>query len=290
MIATQTSTRPEAVVPPASLATDFDEWMAGWAFTWSGTRHTGKPLPKQATLPGNAWKSFKQEPRLSPTLECPTSPRQQFLHQVSPSKLGHSGSSSSFGSPYAKNSSGTSFGSLFAAPAEKSDPLFVTEFFEVRRSLKGGYGAFATRDIEVGTVIMTEKPLLRANLSTFFHEHEKLSTEQKADYQSLYACPGLSEDRRFSIFMTNRFELLGSCGIFIKSSRFNHACHPHRSCSYRWNEELGCLVTTAINPIKKGEEITIRYNPNPSTLYGNYGFDCDCPSCVEPKVIATQDS
>lgn len=31
--------------------------------------------------------------------------------------------------------------------------------------------------------------------------------------------------------------------------------------------------------IVKGEEITIIYTINPSTLYANYGFFCECDGC-----------
>jgi hypothetical protein len=37
--------------------------------------------------------------------------------------------------------------------------------------------------------------------------------------------------------------------------------------------------------IKKGEEMTIRYNPDTVEVAKNYGFLCDCGFCKPPKEI-----
>jgi SET domain-containing protein len=82
----------------------------------------------------------------------------------------------------------------------------------------------------------------------------------------------------------SRFETSkGLGGIFLKSSRFNHACHPHSTCTYRWDEAANTLTFTTLMEVKKGEEITISYTNKPRTLHDNYGFDCDCPKCSQPK-------
>ncbi|KAF8853204.1 SET domain-containing protein [Acephala macrosclerotiorum] len=289
MITTQPTIRPEAQIPPPTLATDFDEWMAGWVFKLGGTRYIGKPLPANVELPGNAWKTFKQEPRQPSAPQSPVSLCCQFLQQVTPPKLEQSESSSSSNSTHSRTSSSSSIDSIYPKPPKKPDPLFVTEFFEVHRSPKGGYGAFATKDIEVGTVVMSEEPLFRATFSEVFYKYENLTTEQRVEYRSLHGWSGLGLPRLLAIFKTNRFEIPGgACGIFIKSSRFNHACHPHATCTYKWNEELGHMVTTSINPMKNGDEVTIQYTNNPSKLYDDYGFHCDCPACPDPKEAGKQ--
>ncbi|CZR55981.1 uncharacterized protein PAC_05869 [Phialocephala subalpina] len=289
MIPTQSAIRPEARIPLATLATDFDEWMAGWVFRFGGTRYTGKQLPAQELLPGNAWKTFKQEPRLPSVPQSPISLRRQFLQQVSPPKLEDSSSSSSFNSEHSRASSGSSIDSIYPKPPAKPDPIFVSEYFEVRKSPKGGYGAFATKDIEVGTVVMSEEPLFRAATMDVYYMYWNLTAEQRVEYRSLHGWSGLGLPRLLAIFKTNRFEIPGSaCGIFIKSSRFNHACHPHATCTYKWNEELRHMVTTSINPMKNGDEITIQYTNNPSKLYDDYGFHCDCPACPDPKEAGKQ--
>ncbi|RDL31091.1 uncharacterized protein BP5553_09880 [Venustampulla echinocandica] len=163
-------------------------------------------------------------------------------------------------------------------------PLFATMYFEVRESPKGGLGAFAVQDIEEDTVIMAEEPLFKATFVEVFYEFEKLSKEKRGEYLSLYAWSGIERHKVLAIFSTNRFTISNAqCGIFLKSSRFNHACHPYATCSYRWDEEKNQMVTRSVMSIKKGQEITIAYSRNPSALHFNYGFWCDCPGCPEPK-------
>lgn len=42
--------------------------------------------------------------------------------------------------------------------------------------------------------------------------------------------------------------------------------------------------------IKKGEEITISYDPEPKHLPGNYGFYCDCPGCPSIKAAKAMEA
>lgn len=84
-----------------------------------------------------------------------------------------------------------------------------------------------------------------------------------------------------------RFETTeGKGGIFVKSSRFNHACHPHATCKYGYTSYDDTLTFTACQSIQKGQEITISYTTNPSQLMDNYGFYCDCSGCPDPKDAA----
>jgi SET domain-containing protein len=75
----------------------------------------------------------------------------------------------------------------------------------------------------------------------------------------------------------------GRGGIFLKSSRFNHACHPYSTCTYRWDSDANILSFTTLMDVEKGKEITISYTNKPKTLYINYGFHCDCPGCQPAK-------
>jgi hypothetical protein len=217
MIGTHTSTRPEALIPPASLATDFDEWMAQWTFKFNGVglfietkpiclqeeqfRYTGKPIAVPEALPGDAWKSFKQEPRRVPFVESQLSPRLQFIASITPPK------SSIHSSPaHARHSSDFSIDSIFSArPATKQDPLFKNGFLEVKKSPKGGYGAFAIKDIEVGTVVLSEEPAFRASFGEVFYQYEGLRKEQRAEYRSLHGWSALADNHILSVFKTNRW-------------------------------------------------------------------------------------
>jgi hypothetical protein len=71
-------------------------------------------------------------------------------------------------------------------------------------------------------------------------------------------------------------------GIFLKSSRFNHACHPFSTCTYKYDFAQNRLITKTLYSIPKGQEITISYSPDAGTLYDNYGFYCDCRGCPSP--------
>ncbi|CAD6499733.1 BgTH12-03841 [Blumeria graminis f. sp. triticale] len=168
--------------------------------------------------------------------------------------------------------------SCFSFPP--SVTLLRTELFEVRKTLNKGYGAFAIRDIEIGTVILIEEPLLKAEIMTVYYEFEKLNHMQRIQYCSLAGRTG-EGSTIISIFETNRFQITKTVGgIFFKSSRFNHACHPFSVCTFTYDEKKDVLVTTAIQKIKKGHEITISYTNDPSTLPEYYGFSCDCLRCT----------
>ncbi|TVY14729.1 SET domain-containing protein 5 [Lachnellula arida] len=186
---------------------------------------------------------------------------------------------------------------MAAAPKEPArprpptpQPLFSNDFFEVRSSPKGGLGAFASADIPEGTVIMTEAPLFRTPALQIFWTYDALSDEQKRAYKQLACWFGIEDHKIPAIFTTNRFETgKGLGGIFLESSRFNHACHPHATCTYRWDEAENLMTFTSIMDVKKGEEMTIAYTSEPKTLKKNYGFDCDCPSCTTPKDLKEEE-
>jgi hypothetical protein len=73
-------------------------------------------------------------------------------------------------------------------------------------------------------------------------------------------------------------------GIFLKCSRFNHACHPWANCTYRVVERKH-LQVSALFDIANGQELTISYTNIPKDLPAFYGFYCDCPSCPSQKVV-----
>lgn len=83
-----------------------------------------------------------------------------------------------------------------------------------------------------------------------------------------------------------RFEVnCSEGGIFLKCSRFNHACHPWANCTYRIVGQK-YLKVTALFDIAKGQELTISYTNMPQDLPTFYGFYCDCPGCPAPKDAA----
>ncbi|CAG8959131.1 hypothetical protein HYFRA_00012994 [Hymenoscyphus fraxineus] len=176
-----------------------------------------------------------------------------------------------------------------ASPAAEldHDPRFSTKYFEVREAKGAGLGAFAIKDIKKGEVVMTEKPLFLATDATFWEKYQGLTGEQRDTYRSLHAWSkaGVTwENIAQSIFWTNRFRTYsepGETGIFVKSSRFNHQCHPHANCSYFFYKDKNLLVFTVLKDIREGEEITISYSDKPQDFPYQYGFTCNCPRCLE---------
>ncbi|TGO66687.1 hypothetical protein BOTNAR_0056g00260 [Botryotinia narcissicola] len=164
-------------------------------------------------------------------------------------------------------------------PPEKA-PLFENEFYEVRTSPKGGLGCFAKADIESGTMIHSEEPLFLSSMVQIYYNFEQLTAEKQAAYLKLHYWHGLAAHKVLAIFQTNRFHVPGGkSGIFLNSSRFNHACPGFCNCTYGFRKEINEMVFTTLSDITKGQEITISYANVPTNLYQNYGFFCDCPGC-----------
>ncbi|KAA8570085.1 hypothetical protein EYC84_002419 [Monilinia fructicola] len=165
-------------------------------------------------------------------------------------------------------------------PSPERVSLYKNEFFEVKTSPKGGLGCFALTDIKGGTEIHSEEPLFISSILQVYYNFEQLTPKQQADYLDLHCWHGLASHKILAIFQTNRFHISGAkCGIFLNSSRFNHACPGFRNCSYTFDKKLNKMVFTTRGDVQKGHELTIAYAWVPNDLYQNYGFFCDCPGC-----------
>lgn len=81
--------------------------------------------------------------------------------------------------------------------------------------------------------------------------------------------------------------------VYFKNIGFlNHACIPNAACT--WDGHHCRMVILAIQPIRKGEEITVHYCPNEmvvpwprvqrkSWVQSNLGFVCLCADCATPR-------
>ncbi|KAJ8058803.1 hypothetical protein OCU04_011791 [Sclerotinia nivalis] len=166
------------------------------------------------------------------------------------------------------------------SPPPEQELGFKNEFFEIRTSPKGGLGCFARTDINSGTMIHSEEPLFISSILQVYYNFEQLTAEKQAAYLGLHCWHGLANHKILAIFQTNRFHISGGkAGIFLNSSRFNHACPGFRNCSYSYDKDTNKMVFTTTDGIKKGQELTISYASIPNCLYQNYGFFCDCPGC-----------
>jgi hypothetical protein len=209
MIPTLNSAGQWAVVPLAGVHMDFEAWMASFKFdkvSWS----RGLRSDNVAQLPQNAYRGIKGAAKPSAQ---PRPSRRPLQHQLlmtppaSPNLAPHRGRISMTPSPptLTPSSSYSSSSSTVPLTSYEAPPLFVTNFFEVRKSPKGGYGAFATKDIEKDTVIMSEEPLFRAAYIEVFYKYEALSLEEREEYRSLFGWKGVSEYQVLAIFKTNRY-------------------------------------------------------------------------------------
>lgn len=91
-----------------------------------------------------------------------------------------------------------------SSPRQSSQILFTTDYFEVKPSRKQGLGAFATKDIPQGTVVIAEKPLLAGAMVEVYMLYENLSPEERLEYRSLYGYQGVDPSYLLAIFKTNR--------------------------------------------------------------------------------------
>jgi hypothetical protein len=89
--------------------------------------------------------------------------------------------------------------------SEYEPPLYtIAPYFEVRKSPKGGYGAFALKDIPRDTEILSEKALVQASSSDVRMHFSKLSADNQEAYLKLASFDDLDSDRTIAIFKTNR--------------------------------------------------------------------------------------
>ena len=93
----------------------------------------------------------------------------------------------------------------------------------------------------------------------------RLGTREKFKVSKLF-CVG--DNSILNIFSTNSFTVNQSyCGLYVKTSRINHACDPN-AC-YNNNGSLEKQVR-AVREIAAGEEITISYISSNSVGFLNF--------------------
>ena len=193
---------------------------------------------------------------------------------------------------------------------DDSDPSFFSIYTSASPGLQNGKGAFATRDIQRGDLILSEKPIISIpdtdntpeplkhiyieaavqNLSPT-HLDNYLSLHNSHNKCSCFLMP-LS-----GIFSTNSFRVSGSAGICLRASRFNHSCSPN--ATFMFNSNTGDLRIYALGTIPCGEEIFIAYistndllgrgmygssrRSRQVTLRNRYHFTCKCSVCSLSK-------
>ncbi|KAL1742528.1 hypothetical protein HDZ31DRAFT_84068 [Schizophyllum fasciatum] len=174
-----------------------------------------------------------------------------------------------------------------------------SEFFEIKDDRHGGKGAFARKQIERGTMILAEKPLLPPPAS--YKENGPLSPAvllalverlPPADVARLVSLrnsragdPTFPAHCFAGIWSTNAFSGGGICAV---AARFNHSCVPN--ARYSWHAESRRQRIFALRTIAPCEEICVSYLMN-RNVYGSscatrrawleadYRFVCACAVC-----------
>jgi hypothetical protein len=72
---------------------------------------------------------------------------------------------------------------------DDTDHLWRNEFFIIKKSPLGGYGAFAARDLKYGEIILVEKPLVRTAHIGLYNAVDALDLEEKLLYIKLAKFP-----------------------------------------------------------------------------------------------------
>lgn len=166
-------------------------------------------------------------------------------------------------------------------------------------------GIFAIRDIQRGTRIICEKPLIRQpglNSLDVLIPFLKLSDPDRATFLSLHCHPGainagkeklvrlgakeFPTDEQLKIMAianTNAFATEEGWVICPETSRINHSCLPN--VHHCWNNFLGAETVHAVRDILEGEEILTTYIDIREDFFrrqerlDKYGFQCTCPCC-----------
>ncbi|KFY97856.1 hypothetical protein V500_01900 [Pseudogymnoascus sp. VKM F-4518 (FW-2643)] len=167
--------------------------------------------------------------------------------------------------------------------------------FELKPSLGNGWGAFATRPIPLGALILREAPLFVIPK----HHTEITETDTQAAVQQL----PLHEKQQFLHLRYNGghpfTRLTHACaensfalpnangptyyGVFVLLSRLNHSCVPNSNIPDT-DVESGKIACFATRDIAVGEEITFCYNDDfacrtRQERHRALRFTCVCSAC-----------
>ncbi|KZS89642.1 SET domain-containing protein [Sistotremastrum niveocremeum HHB9708] len=196
---------------------------------------------------------------------------------------------------------------LFGGPGQECGEG-VSEPYEIVEYPGKGKGLRAVRDIELGEIIVMERPLLivcgvnKFNMSgPLGGAIDLLKPRAKKEYLELFNCwkgeKGKSEIE--GILQTNGMRIDmeswgakpedGSfTGIFPVFSRMNNSCMPN--CQFYFSQRSLSGVVRAVRPIKKGEELEVHYlgsyhsaKDRQALFQSAYKFTCTCPACDPPS-------
>ncbi|KAK7680319.1 hypothetical protein QCA50_016559 [Cerrena zonata] len=168
-----------------------------------------------------------------------------------------------------------------------------------------GMGMTATVDIDVGDLIVVERPLIistqvvaaMGDLPSLHPKEfqrmlvERLNKQSYEDFFALHNCKGYTRENFTGIIDTNSIGIgnipgyNGQCAAVCKLiSRANHSCCNNATWGFR--VETFAVELRALLPIKKGEQVFVNYGTKLDTraerqqyLLKRYKFNCTCPAC-----------
>ncbi|KAH8798507.1 hypothetical protein F5884DRAFT_813542 [Xylogone sp. PMI_703] len=172
-------------------------------------------------------------------------------------------------------------------PGSFRHPDMFGGLIEIRHTENKGLGIFALCDIEPGTALLYEAPLITlidtgARADPLDIAVNSLSSEKRKSFLSLHHFSrNFNESRNRSIVYSNGYSIKSdlATGVFEVASRINHSCVPNSQ--YVWKERLGRMVFWNHFKLLQGEEVTVDYGHRKSILKKIYGFDCICGGCRE---------
>ena len=113
--------------------------------------------------------------------------------------------------------------------------MWTFEDIRVNLRYEGGIGAFATRDIDKGELLLREPPIVTATLDTLEAAVAGLDEARRKKLFSLCdwrAERDGTEKTALGVFQANGYPAPTklhpeNAGLFLEFSRFNHACKPN---------------------------------------------------------------
>ncbi|ATY59210.1 SET domain [Cordyceps militaris] len=158
--------------------------------------------------------------------------------------------------------------------------------FVVQPSATGGLGAFATRALAPGELLLEETPLLVvAARPRLFAAFARLRRKRQQKALRLHASDHfkLGTDWLEAIWDTNSFSTgrHHEAGLFPIAARFNHACTGADNVHYAYDASRRRLCLWVAAEVAEGEELKLCYGrgKTPALLYHWYGFRCACGAC-----------
>jgi SET domain len=175
--------------------------------------------------------------------------------------------------------------SISPVPLRYPDTLGTV--IEIRDTGAKGLGVFALRDIEPGTILLSEAPLVTlidtgSRADPLDITVNALSSSKKASFLSLHHFSrNKNESVSRSIVYSNGYSIKNdlATGVFETASRINHSCVPNSH--YIWKEAIGRMIFWNRFKLLEGEEVTVDYGHKKKYLEKIYGFECQCGGCNE---------